>query len=137
YASFLATASDDHGVMRALDEFSPYEVVVPHLEDEDIEALLDALTDGNRLGRLAGLPRKQQFTQVQQRAGRQLLVAMLEATSGQKFEDKIQAECDSLASDLRTAYAVVALATSYRYALGVDDLLAALSMVSTEGLDVI
>jgi energy-coupling factor transporter ATP-binding protein EcfA2 len=136
-AAYAGSAFDDLGVETALLTYTPMVVDTPLLGDEDIDALLDALTAANRLGRLSGMPREQQFREFQQHAGRQLLVAMLEATSGQRFEDKITQECESLSADLSGAYAVTALATSHRYSLSTEDLLAAMSDVTEEGLSII
>lgn len=131
------TAFDDFGMEAACADLGSMTVSVPNLTDPDIDALLDALTKANRLGQLAGQARDVQFRAFQQRAGRQLLVALLEATSGRRFEDKIEIECNALSGDLTTAYAVLALATSHRYPLKVEDLLAALSDVTLEGLSVV
>jgi hypothetical protein len=135
--AYASSPFDDLGVEHLLASHSPMVVDAAVLADDDINALLDALTKANRLGRLTGMPRDQQFREFQQRAGRQLLVAMLEATSGQRFEDKITKECEGLSPDLTTAYAVTALATSHRYSLSTEDLLAAMSDVTTEGLSII
>lgn len=136
-AAYSATKFDDMGVESALRDYRPLVVETPLLTDEDIDSLLDALTRANRLGRLSGIAREAQFAAVKDRAGRQLLVAMLEATSGERFEEKVARECTELAAELATAYAVTALATSHRYSLSREDLLASMSDVTSEGLSVI
>jgi hypothetical protein len=135
--SYGASAFDEFSVLKWLDSINVHSEVVPFLCDQDIRLLIDALTRGHRLGRLAGHTLDQQVRAFEQRAGRQLLVAMIEATSGQKFEDKIVKECSDLNPDLAPAYAIVALATSLRYGLRTDDLLAALSDVTASGLELI
>ena len=136
-AGYATGALDDLGIESELSSFRTLRHDVPLLDDQDIERLVDALTRANRLGRLAGKSSKEQFNEVKSRAGRQLLVAMLEATSGEKFEEKIIRECEELPGDLHTAYAVIALATTNRYWLPLDDVLAALSDHTAGGLEVI
>jgi hypothetical protein len=135
--SYGATAFDELSVQKSLEGINLRSEMVPLLCDQDIALLIDALTRGHRLGRLAGRTPEQQMNAFKQRAGRQLLVAMIEATSGQKFEEKIINECRTLSPDLVPAYAIVALATSLRYGLRTDDLLAALSEVTNSGLELI
>lgn len=111
--------------------------VVPNLDDREIDDLLASLDNANRLGRLAGMTVEQRKAEFRSRAHRQLLVAMLEATSGQRFEDKIESECRSLPPDLTLAYVTAVLATVNHYELPRDLLLAALSDYSSEGLAII
>jgi hypothetical protein len=56
------------------------ELTMPHLTDADIGAILDVLDRENRLGVLKGKPREEQERLFRQQAGRQLLVAMIQAT---------------------------------------------------------
>ncbi len=128
---------DEFSVLKSLANLNVHSEVIPLLGDQDIHLLIDALTRGHRLGRLAGLSRRQQVQAFERRAGRQLLVAMIEATSDQRFEDKVSNECRELHADLEPAYAIVALATSLHYGLRRDDLLAALSEVTTSGLEIV
>jgi len=103
----------------------PEPVVVPPLEDSDIDSLLDALAAASRLGRLAGKPRDEQVATFRDKAGRQLLVAMIEATSGRRFEEKIVEECQDLPEDVKLPYAVTALATSHGYKIPQEEVAAA------------
>ena len=102
-----------------------YEAAAPPLADEDIDALLDALDRANRLGHLRGMPRLEQRNVFASKAGRQLLVALIEATSGLRFDEKIESECRELEGDAALLYAVVALATSFRVPLQDAELLTA------------
>jgi len=94
-----------------------HEVVMPHLEDEDIGALLDVLDRENRLGVLKGKARAEQEKVFRLKAGRQLLVAMIEATSNRRFEEKIHDELDGLPAESKLAYATIAVATALRFSL--------------------
>lgn len=101
------------------------EGVVPNLADDDIDALLDALADANRLGALQGKTKSQQRSVLASKCDRQLLVAMIEATSGQRFEAKIEDECRQLGAEDAVLYGVAALATNFRISIGNAELLAA------------
>jgi hypothetical protein len=135
--SYGAIPYDELDVERSLYGINTHSEIIPLLDDHDIRALIDALTRGNRLGRLAGLSIDKQVNAFEKRANRQLLVAMIEATSGQRFEDKIANECRALSPDLEPAYTIISLATSLHYAIRVDDLLAALSDVTPSGLELL
>ena len=95
------------------------ELVVPRLTDPDIRALLDVLKRGNRLGVLKGQPLDKQIEEFRsrERANRDLLVAMLEATSGRRFEARLEEELDELGGEQQFVYAMVAIATAYRLGL--------------------
>lgn len=98
------------------------QIAVPHLADDDIEALLDALERGRRLGSLRGLSHDERVRAMRQSAGRQLLVAMIETTSGVRFEEKVASECNELPPELLAVYAIVALSTNLRAGLTVEEI---------------
>jgi hypothetical protein len=62
-------------------------------------------------------------------AGRQMLVAMIEATSGEKFEDKVESELNDLAGIHQFIYALVCTASSQRHFLTKDEILLGTSEV--------
>jgi tetratricopeptide (TPR) repeat protein len=109
----------------ALGEDGFLQFTVPHLEDSDIDLLLDALADANRLGQLRGLSRADQADVFRRKAGRQLIVAMIEATSGERFEEKIARECAELTRESALIYAITSLATSQRQHLKRQEILVA------------
>jgi hypothetical protein len=108
---------------------------IPHLENTDIESLLDALERANRLGYLRGLSHQQRIDAFQQNAGRQLLVAMIQATSNERFEEKIDSECRDLPRELGLIYCIGAIATSLRGSLTKDEFLLASGDSSNEQLN--
>ncbi len=110
-------------------------VTVPNLEDLDIDLLIDALTKANRLGQLKGLDRARQVEILREKCGRQLLVAMIEATSGEKFEAKIERECRELGPDLGRIYATLAVVTVFRQYLTRDEILLAINDPTNEALN--
>ena len=101
------------------------EVTMPNLTDDDVEGVLDVLTRENRLGVLRGKTRFQQRKAFKEKAGRQLLVAMYEATSGRKFEERAADELNDLTSDGRLVYGIVSAASAYRFKLTRDEVLIA------------
>jgi len=113
----------------------PLEASMPHLTDEDIDGLLDVLDRHNRLGVLKGRPREEQAAAFRKEAGRQLLVAMIQATSGKKLREKVYEEFQDLSDDKRFLYALVALVHSQRYTLDRDEILIASGRSSNEVLN--
>jgi tetratricopeptide (TPR) repeat protein len=83
---------------------------VPYLNAAEIAALLDKLTEHDSLGHLAGMTREQQTLELQEQAGRQILVALHEATFGKPFSEIILDEFKSIAlPEARDLYLTVAL----------------------------
>ena len=113
------------------------EVNVPHLTDDDIESLLQVLDRENRLGALKGKSREEQCAKFREYAGRQLLVAMFSATSGDKFQEKVPKEFFDLPQNLQRVYAVICLSTTFRYPLTRQEILLALNDSTNEALNAI
>jgi hypothetical protein len=99
------------------------DIAMPPLSDSDIAGLIDALDNDNRLGVLKGLPRVEQEKAFRNNAGRQLLVAMIQATSGRRFEEKVMDELAGLEPDAQFVYALVMVASNFRCDLSRQDLL--------------
>lgn len=70
-----------------------------YLREKEMEGLLNKLAEHKSLGHLEGLPYDKQKEELIQRAGRQLLVALYEATSGKPFEEIVFNEYVSIASE--------------------------------------
>src|SRR5690606_15348100 len=68
------------------------EHTMPPLSDSDIDALIAKLTEENRLGKLRGESLDRQRRIFKDFSGKQLLVAMLRATLGERFEEKVHEE---------------------------------------------
>ena len=115
------------------------ELVIPRLSDTDIRALLRVLSSANRLGVLRGQPLTRQMEEfrARERANRDLLVAMLEATSGRRFEERIEEELDELDGTQRYIYAMVAVSTEYGLSLGRDQILLGVADPSNESLQAV
>lgn len=125
-------------IVIALPSFHSYLLDVPHadalslhreyigrLTNADIDRLLAALEAEKRLGELRGKSPEERHQAFRERADRQILVAMIEATSGQRFEEKIIGEFQSLARPAQFVYAVAALATAQGYSMSKQEVLLA------------
>jgi hypothetical protein len=113
------------------------EIAMPPLADPDIGLLLDTLDRENRLGILKGKPRLEQEKAFREQAGRQLLVAMIQATSDRRFEEKAVSELLELPETSQRIYVLVAVATSFRIGLSRDEILIASGDSSNESLNAI
>jgi hypothetical protein len=110
------------------------EINIPHLEDPDIELLLTALEANNRLGILKPLSHGDRVGRIRQNCGRELLVAMFEATTGERFEVKLGDEFNQLEPEQKLIYAIVGIATDLRAFLLRDEVLMASGDLSNTSL---
>jgi hypothetical protein len=123
-ATIRSTKRDQDAIDR-LESAGGAEFSVPPLDDSDIALLLDALTEARRLGKLRGMPRSGQESVFRTKSGRQLLVGMIEATSGLRFNEKVSSECHQLGAVESLVYAVLTLSTAYETTLTRPELLTA------------
>lgn len=107
---------------------------VPYLTDDDVDGLIAVLDKHNRLGKLKGLGNAERREAFTRRAGRQLLVAMIEATSGQKFTEKAQVEMTELDPVRRRVYGLICLASASRHYVTKEDIILASGDSSNESL---
>lgn len=110
-----------------LDDSMLVETTVPLLTDDDIGKLIDVLIRENRPGKLRGLARNEQITLFREQSGRELLVAMIQATSGKKFSEKAVEEFLELSEEQARIYGLVAVSTSFRFGMTSQDILIALA----------
>ena len=108
---------------------------MPHLSNSDIDALIDVLKRENRLGILKGFNLTKQRQAFKNEAGRQLLVAMIQATSGVKFEEKAYEEFCELDAISQRVYGLVAVASSLRFYLLRNEIMIATGDLSNEALN--
>ncbi|MGC2544631.1 MAG: hypothetical protein WA426_02205, partial [Silvibacterium sp.] len=111
------------------------EISVPLLTDTDIDKLIDVLIRENRPGLLRGMLREKQRELFREQSGRELLVAMIQATSGKKFAEKAVEEMTDLAPESARIYGLVAVATSFRFGLTNQDVLIALGDETNSSLN--
>ena len=121
-------------VIAATRELQIYEHVVPPLSDSDIDGLIEVLEKNNRLGILTGASAADRRKAFRDQAGRQLLVAMIQATSGENFERKAHDEYAKLEPSQKYPYALICVATSLRHALTRDEILLAQGDARDEAL---
>ena len=111
------------------------EVRVPHLERRDIEKLIEALDRDGKLGRLTGLSQQQRIDEFEAKANRQLLVAMIEVTSGRDHRKKALEEYEELEDVPRGLYAISAVATMLGLPLTKRELFSSAGRVSGPEID--
>ena len=113
------------------------EFAMPPLTDGDIDGLLSILDEHNRLGALKGKSVHERREVLRRQCGRQLLVAMIEATSGRKFEEKAIQELTDLENKTARIYALIAVAHAFRFPLQRDEILLATGDASNESLNIV
>lgn len=118
-----------------MKNIKPFEVVMPHLTDGDIEYLIEALDKENRLGVLKGKSHEERVEAFRKEAGRQLLVAMIQATSGKRFEEKAYEEFRELSPLPKQLYAAICLVSSQRFTMEREELLLACGRSDNETLN--
>lgn len=124
-----------NAVKERLYPIIPAEYELPYLDDEEIDNILQVLEQNNYLCELAYKSVSERRAIFREKAEKQLLVAMREATEGKAFDEIIQDEYDSIPNDLgRRTY----LHISALHRLGVSvraGLLRRLSGVSYEDFE--
>ena len=113
------------------------EFAMPHLTDPDIDGLIKVLDQHNRLGYLKGKSLAEQRKQFQKQAGRQLLVAMIQATSNRKFEEKAVDELTDLEEVDAKVYALVAAAHALRFGLQREEIPVASGDLTNKALNAV
>ncbi|MGH9425265.1 MAG: SIR2 family protein, partial [Terriglobia bacterium] len=104
------------------------EMPVPLLSDADIIAVLGTLEHNNLLGYLRGKTPEQRVAIFKEKARKQILVAMREATSGRGFDDIIHDEFESITPDAaKELYLAIALASTDNYGLSIQQMILAMN----------
>ncbi|MDE0123861.1 MAG: SIR2 family protein [Bryobacterales bacterium] len=120
-----------------LSDSSMNELVMPNLSDPDIDGLIQVLDENNRLGFLKGKTLKKQREQFKRFADRQLLVAMIQATSNRRFEEKVVDELSDFGPDKARVYALISVAHSFRFGLRKDEVLIAYGEMNNNVLNLV
>ena len=114
----VASRTNDYArrISRFMSAADVSEFNVPNLDRAEIESIINVLEVNNLLGRLQGMPRMQRIAEFEERANKQVLVAMREATSGRLFDEIINDEFIRLdPRETKILYLCVALATDAGY----------------------
>lgn len=98
----------------------------PKLDDHDINALLDKLKEENQLGNLTNLPRDEQHHRFAERAEREFIVAMIEATQGDSFLVTICHEYQTLKEIETQIYCLIAVMTYIKLPIRKEEICLAL-----------
>ena len=122
---------------HTLGGIEPIEIGMPLLENEDIDDLISVLDRENRLGILKGASQADRRAAFRNQAGRQLLVGMLQATSGLRFAEKAIEEYSQLGGVAKLLYGVICLIHSQRYSLHLEELIVAVNSGTNETLNVL
>ena len=94
---------------RCHSRFTPESFELGVLTSTEVGNVLDALTEHGALGALEGSDRATQIAHFDEVAHKELLVALREITTGQKFDSIVMDEFESIPSDLaKEAYEYVA-----------------------------
>ena len=95
------------------------------LTDNEINKLLDLLEQENLIGALKAINREEQINifKSKSKANRQLIVAMIEATSGKKFTERICEEFEELDIINQKIYCLIAVATAKNHYLLKEEVL--------------
>lgn len=81
-----------------------------YLKNNEIEELLDKLDKNGSLGHLETKSKKERIKELEERSGRELLVALYEATGGKPFEEIIIDEYNSISTeDAKSLYLSVSV----------------------------
>lgn len=117
----------------AIEEFP-----VPHLVRHEIEAVINTLERNALLGELTGLTQNARVAAFEQRAHRQILVAMKEATTGRGFDVIIRDEFARLEPrEAQYLYLCTALATDSGYRLSKEEFVSCATASPAEALHIL
>lgn len=95
-----------------IEELSPDVVPMPDLAEPDVRSILQRLEHFGFLGALKDKSHEERVRLFMERASRQLLVAMREATSGKDFALILQGEFEELVKAAQLAYTICCIAVS-------------------------
>jgi len=110
-------------------------LTMPLLKENDVNELHDVLERNNRLGVLESLSVPDRINAICDKCGRQLLVAMIEVTSGRKFEDKVNEEYLELNQNEKALYSVAAVVTALRSSIDNQSLMMAVEDSNNDSIN--
>ncbi len=128
----------DRKISRLVDDNEVEEISVPNLNRPEIEALIRTLETNNLLGELRGKAQSARIAAFEDRANKQILIAMREATSGEKFNDILKNEFGHLEpQEAKILYLCVALATDAGYRITRQEFVGCSEVVPAETLHIL
>jgi protein containing tetratricopeptide repeat len=87
---------------------------IPHISKEDAKNIAKALQDAKRLETLEILSEEERIRRIYEESGRELLVALLQATQGKKFKDIVRDEFMNLDAKKKFIYLMVSIAEKFK-----------------------
>jgi cytochrome c-type biogenesis protein CcmH/NrfG len=103
-----ARTNEWNGTPPAYQSLVSDEHSLPYLSEKELDELVGKLEANNALNELGRLPPSERRDALRQKAGRQLLVALHEATSGRRFEEILHDEFSRLTPNrLKTIYLAI------------------------------
>jgi hypothetical protein len=109
------------------------DVEIPNLGSYDIKQILTVLEREGLLGALQALKPEERFQIFNEKARKQILVAMREATKGEPFNEILRDEFNSIApEDARLLFLIAAIPSMYQYHIGQDEAVAAMELPPAE-----
>lgn len=108
------------------------------LTEPDIKAVVEVLTAEDKLGVVSGKPKSEIYKQFRDRARKQLLVALMEVTSGEDFHKIVNQEFSEIEPpELRLTYLVACLASAEGASLSRDQLVAVTTLTPAQLLSAV
>lgn len=113
-------------------------LTIPELTDADIKAVIEVLTSENKLGVMAGKRETEIADRFRLRAKKQLLVALMEVTSGEDFDLIVSKEYTEIEPlPLRLTYLAACLASAEGASLSRDQLVAVTTLTPAQILSAV
>lgn len=100
-------------VSHAFVEFNPIEIRMPDLDESDVKAIIAKLERFGFLGVLREKTPEERLSAFMDRASKQLLVALREATSGNGFDLILRDEYNGLVPMAQLAYTICCIAVAH------------------------
>lgn len=115
----FSRSSGVNSILDALEAVAePIEHSIGDLSRSEIDGLISRLDLAGLLGKLQGLNPQQRIREFEDRARKQILVAMKEATHSERFDEIIRNEYSTVESeDARRLYLLASLAASHGHAI--------------------
>jgi hypothetical protein len=100
-------------ISHAIADFAPIDIRMPDLNTTDVAGIIAKLKQFGCLGKLREKTPDQQVSAFMERADKQLLVALREATSGEGFDIILRNEFSELPAPAQLAYTICCIAVAH------------------------
>jgi hypothetical protein len=137
---FLVTRSSHAGnlIDEIEKEIKVHEYSIERLVTSEIDGLIQVLDNNGMLGKLKGKGLEEQRKIFEEKAKKQILVAMREATEGKGFDEIIRNEFIGIVnSDARMLYVLASLMTAHGHFVTKDVLIEAFGLAPSQCLNIL